>query len=310
MRAGFLWLGVFQQGGHPCRRPGTSTPASIHASERLSRFSSPLPSRAARGRCNLDWVVQHYPPRRNQCDATGRVHLTDVAETALPINVVAWHGAMPRSYQLVGWREPMLLDAPRMFSSWPDGTAILHQRIWDAHDPQMTQAYLSSQLAPPDKTVLVQGDGWTVTRDARSLDSESCLRPIRWNCSTSYPCWNLLASPNHDGLFRWLGTRPLITSMHLRAAGSDTRSARNASAVSCWMSPASKMCGSAVLSNLTIIGACDSSLVISSECNGCNLTVCVEDRHSSGQGFPNWEDWSFGRWSASILIAWLRGFLG
>lgn len=204
-------------------------------------------------------------------------------------HVVAWHGAMPRSYQHVGWREPMLRDAPRMFSSWPDGTAILHQRIWDAHDPQMTQAYLSSQHAPPDKTVVVQGDGWTVTRDARSLASEALSAADSLELFNQLPMLESIGiTKPHDGLFRWLGTRTLITSMRISGQQDPILDLRGTHIrrLVLDVTDLKDVRLSSSLEELTIIGACDSSLVISSECNGRNLIVCVEDPNLPWAGLP------------------------
>lgn len=242
----------------------------------------------------LDWSGPS-PPTEAEIDAMRPAKFTYPTLLKRPVpyqHVVAWSGAMPRSYRHVGWREPMLLDAPRTFGSWPDGTAILHQRIWDSHDPQMVQAYLSAQKAPPDKTVLLQGDGWTVTRDAKSLNSEAFSAGNALELFNQLP---LLESAGitepHDGLFRWLCTRPLITSMRISGQHDPTLDLRGTHLRNLMLDVTGlkHVHLNSALEHLSITGSCDPSLIISSECNGRNLNVRVEDPTLAWAGLPELE---------------------
>lgn len=242
----------------------------------------------------LDWNGPSLPTPA-EIDAMRPAEFTYPTLLKRPVpyqHVVAWSGAMPRSYQHVGWREPMLVEAPRTFSGWPDGTAVLHQRIWDAHDPQMVQAYLTSQQAPPDKTVLLQGDDWTVTRDARSVNSQALSAAKSLELFNELPMLESAGiTKPHDGLFRWLCTRPLLTWMRISGQQNPTLDLRGTHLrhLILDVTGLKDVHLNSALEHLTIIGACDEALVISSECKGRHLIVRVEDPTLPWAGLPELE---------------------
>ncbi|MBM9914483.1 MULTISPECIES: hypothetical protein [Stenotrophomonas] len=223
-------------------------------------------------------------------------------------HVVAWSGAMPRSYQHVGWREPMILDAPRMFSRWPDGTAIVHQRAWDAHDSKMMQAYLACQQEP-DQTVLLQGEEWAVTRSAKRVDSQALSIAESFEVFDQLPMLEFIRiTQSHDGLFRWLRTRSLITRMQISGQKDPVLDLRGTHLRNLELDVAGlkDVRLNSSLEHLTITGTCDPSLVISCECNGRNLIVNATDPTLTWEGLPELgglELWEVDGFDPDLVVA-------
>ncbi|WP_164135924.1 gliding motility protein [Stenotrophomonas maltophilia] len=235
----------------------------------------------------LDWVGSALP---DAATVAAMQPARFSAFRAAPALMHRWAGKrVPRDFQQVGWREPLIPDPPRSYGSWPRGAEWIGQRHWDALDADTVRAFHAAMSAPEDQSVVLERDAFPVRRCTRVLDSATLNHAPSLCVFGALPLLTQLEITTPvPGLLPWLCTRPLIHTLQisgLRESELDVRGTRlmqmtiDATGLrSLHLNPQ--------LDRLTLTGSIDPGLIIHAEDEGRWLTLISTDPLLPGLGLP------------------------
>ena len=186
---------------------------------------------------------------------------------------------VPRDFQRVGWRAPLVDAAPNRFGSWPDGSEIERQRHWDALDAAATQAFKRAADAE-DRTVLLEHGDYPVRRCATRLDGAAMNLAPSLHLFDALPLLTRLdIGEPVPGLLPWLRTRPLIHTLDISHTQDTTLDLRGTGLVQASIDATGlhHLHLNHGLSRLTLHGTITPGLVIEGEDDGRWLTLISTD---------------------------------
>ena len=209
---------------------------------------------------------------------------------AAPAMVHRWVGKrVPRDFQQVGRREPLIADRPRSYGAWPDGAEWVGQRQWDALGADAVRAFHAAMSAPKDQGVVLQSDAFPVLRCTRRLDSSTLNRAPSLSLFDALPLLTQLEiSAPVPGLLPWLRTRPLIHTLQIGGLQEPDVDVRGTGLLQMTIDASGlrSLHLNPQLDRLTLTGRIDPALIIHAEDEGRWLTVISSDPLLPGLGLP------------------------
>lgn len=196
---------------------------------------------------------------------------------------------VPRHWQHVGNRPPMITVDVRSYSAWPDGSLVERQRWWDALDPALVKTFKAAADGPRDTSVLIEGEGFSVPRSTSRISS------LALNAAPSLALFDelpLLGTIEIEapvpGLFAWLRTRPMINELQLRCRQDSVIDLRGSHLrrLSVDVTGVRELYLNDGLDFLSLLGRPDAGLTIHGEDGGRWLDVQTEDPELLWAGLP------------------------
>lgn len=201
-----------------------------------------------------------------------------------------WVGKhVPRDFQHVGWRAPLVDSAPDSYGTWPDGSEVERQRHWNTQDAAAVQAFKAAARAPEDHTVLLERGQYPIRHSATRLDGEAMNLAPSLALFDALPLLTRLdiAEPVPD-LLPWLRTRPLIHSLDISGQHAPALDLRGTGLLQLVIDVTGlrSLHLNAGLSRLTLHGSISPDLVIHGEDDGHWLTLLSGDASLPWSGLP------------------------
>ncbi|WP_294988345.1 hypothetical protein [uncultured Stenotrophomonas sp.] len=234
---------------------------------------------------SLDWVGNAVP---DPAEVAAMQPARFSQLRAAPTLVHRWAGKrVPRDFQRVGWREPLLTDSPRSHGSWPCGDEHLWQRHWDSLDADAVRAFHAALSAPEDLSVVLDNGPHPVRRCTRMLDGATLNLAPSLDVFDALPLLTQLEiSTPVPGLWPWLRTRPLIHTLRLSGLQAPAVDLRGTGLMQLTIDATGlrSLHLNPQLDRLTLLGRIDPGLTIHAEAQGRWLTLISSDPQLPGLG--------------------------